>query len=166
MSIDNIQLTGFICQNLFTNCLISESPENNLNQELNKVKINSLGGNQNHIVFLINNKEHKYLNDNEMKFLSDLLSACKLSMEDISLVNFYQNKNIGYENITEQFQSKTILIFGVSTSELGLPFTIPFFQVQKFQEQNYLTAPSLDSFLENIPLKKQLWNSLKIVFQL
>lgn len=166
MSIDNIQLTGFICQNLFTNCLISESPENNSNQELNKVKINSLGGNQNHVVFVINNKEHKYLNDNEMKFLSDLLSACKLSMEDISLVNFYQNKNIGYENITEQFQSKTILIFGVSTSELGLPFTIPFFQVQKFQEQTYLTAPSLDNFLENIPLKKQLWNSLKIVFQL
>lgn len=164
MSIDNIQLSGYLCQNLFANSLYGETSSTISKKVLKKTKMVSLGENRGNILFLINNKQHKFLADNEMKFLSDLLSACKISIADISIVNFDQNTGINYQDLIEQFQSKKIFIFGVSATELGLPFTIPFFQIQKFHEQTYLINPPLEDFLNNIDLKKELWNCLKKIF--
>jgi hypothetical protein len=59
-----------------------------------------------------------------------------------------------------------MLLFGVDTSDLELPFTIPFFQIQNFNSQEYLTAPALKDLLENKNLKKDLWKSLQKLFQL
>jgi hypothetical protein len=164
MSIDNIQLSGYLCQNMFAKSLIGEIQTTNSNELPKKTKIASLGENKRNILFLVNNKEFKFLSDKEMKLLSDLISACKLSMADISLVNFNQNPGINYQDLVEQFHSKKILIFGIALSELQLPFTIPFFQIQKFHEQVYLTNPSLEEFISNINLKKELWNCLKKLF--
>ncbi|HEV2833490.1 MAG TPA: hypothetical protein VGW31_16030 [Hanamia sp.] len=164
MSIDNIQLSGYLCQNMFAKSLIGEIQTTNSNELPKKTKIASLGENKRNILFLVNNKEFKFLSDKEMKLLSDLISACKLSMADISLVNFNQNPGINYQDLVEQFHSKKILIFGIALSELQLPFTIPFFQIQKFQEQVYLTNPSLEDFISNVNLKKELWNCLKKIF--
>jgi hypothetical protein len=164
MSIDNIQLPGYLCQNMFAKSLIGEIQTTNSSGISEKPKIASLGENKENILFLVNNKEYKFLSDKEMKLLSDLISACKLSMADISLVNFHQNPGINYQDLVEQFHSKKILIFGTAPSELGLPFTIPFFQIQKFHEQVYLTNPSLESFISNVNLKKELWKCLKKMF--
>lgn len=164
MSIDNIQLSGYLCQNMFAKSLIGEIQTTNLSEVSEKTKIASLGENKGNILFLVNNKEYKFLADNEMKLLSDLISACKLSMADISLVNFHQNPGISYQDLIEQFHSKKILIFGIASSELQLPFTIPFFQIQKFHEQVYLTNPSLEDFISNVNLKKELWKCLKKIF--
>jgi len=138
-----------------------------LNQKLPaKSKIKSLGENRGNILFLVNNAENIFLSDDEMKLLSDLLTACKISMLDIALVNYHEYPNLDYNQILEQFQVKKILIFGLTASDLELPFTIPFFQIQKFQDQLYMISPSLSDFLNNIALKKELWNSLKKIFQL
>ena len=164
MSIDRIQLSAQLCQNLFPNSLIGEPGIRDSNKPLNKAKISSLGGNKRNVVFIVNNKEDRFLDDPQMEFLSNLLSACKLSMEDISLINYGQNKEIGYKEIIDQFQSQKILIFGVDGSQLGLPFTIPFFQIQMFNKQNFLMTPPFAEFLNDISLKKQLWICFKKLF--
>lgn len=100
-----------------------------------------------------------------MDLLSNLITACKLSMEDIALVNHF-NATFNYHQLTDHFQSKKILMFGATTSELGLPFSIPFFQIQQFQQQLYITAPPLTDFLKNKDLKKHLWTCLQKLFLL
>lgn len=165
MSLDNIQLSKKECQILFAKNLIEKTQDVVTDAVSKEIKINSLGGNQKQILFLVNDSQNKFLPDNEMDLLSNLISACKLSMEDIALVNHY-NTFVNYHQLTENFQSKKILMFGITTSDLELPFSIPFFQIQPFQQQLYMTAPPLNDFLNNKNLKKDLWISLQKLFLL
>jgi len=165
MSLDNIQLSKKECQILFAKNLIEKTQDAVTDTVSKEIKINSLGGNQKQILFLVNDSQNKFLPDNEMDLLSNLISACKLSMEDIALVNHY-NTFVNYHQLTENFQSKKILMFGITTSDLELPFSIPFFQIQPFQQQLYMTAPPLNDFLNNKNLKKDLWISLQKLFLL
>jgi len=163
MGLDNIQLTKETCKNLFAKNLI-ELDNTPIDKEIQKVTtISSLGENQQQVLFLVNEPKQRFLPDDEMTLLSNLIVACKLSMADIALVNFYHN-HFDYHDFANQFHPKNILLFGVTTEELSLPFTIPFFQIQQFQGQLYLTAPPLKNFLNNKDLKKELWISLQKLF--
>lgn len=163
MSLDNIQLSQETCKNLFSRNLI-ELDNTPIDKEVQKLTpISSLGENQQQILFIVNEPEQRFLSDDEMTLLSNLIVACKLSMADIALVNFYHN-HFDYHGFAKQFHPKKILLFGVTTEELSLPFAIPFFQIQPFQDQLYLTAPSLKTFLNNNDLKKELWTSLQKLF--
>jgi DNA polymerase III psi subunit len=174
MSIDNIQLTAGLCQSMFFKSLIetNKKPEGEqkiisretIKKPAEKSEVKSLGENKGNILFLVNNPENIFLSDEEMKLLSDLLTACKISMIDIALVNYHQNPQLNYQQISTQFQSKKNLVFGVTAADLELPFTIPFFQIQKFQDKVYMMAPPLSHFLNNVNLKKELWVSLKKIF--
>jgi hypothetical protein len=159
MSLDNIQLSKETCKNLFAKNLVELEEKG----DKKEIAISSLGENQQQILFIVNEPEQRFLPDDEMSLLSNLITACKLSMADIALVNFYHNR-FDYQDFATQFHPIKILLFGVSTEELNLPFTIPFFQIQQFQEQLYLTAPSLKNFLDNKDLKKDLWTSLQKLF--
>ena len=165
MSLDNIQLSKKECQILFAKNLVDSTQDVVLESVTKEIKINSLGGNQRNILFLVKDSQNKFLPDNEMDLLSNLITACKLSMADIALVNYF-NSSLNYHQLTGHFQPTKILMFGITTSELELPFSIPFFQIQQFQQQSYITAPSLTDFLKNKDLKKQLWTSLQKLFLL
>ena len=166
MSIDNITLPAFLYQNLFRKNLVdlkADIPDNVLKEEL---KINFLGGNEKKIIFLINDNQNKFLADIQMKFLYDVLSACGLTMEDAAIVNFFHNSTITYRELMVQLQPKKILMFGIPAIDLDLPFTIPFFQIQNFQEQIYITSPSIEQLQMNIELRKQLWTCLQKIFNI
>lgn len=164
MSIDQIQLPGYLCQQMFSKSLLDKAKPSGDASPSEKIKLTGLGGNGRNILFLVHDTQNKFLAENEMKLLSDLLNACKISMEDIVLVNYDQNRGVNYHELTDQFQCKKILIFGVTAADLELPFTIPFFQIQKYQEQTYLICPSLSDFTNDVALKKELWNCLKKIF--
>ena len=162
MSLNNIQLSGEACKNLFQNNLvqlIKIGPET----KSVSTKTESLGENLQKIFFLVNDPSCRFLTDAEMEMVTKLLSACKLSMADIALVNYHFNP-MDYHSISEMFGSKKLLLFGVSSTQLELPFSIPFFQVQSFHDQLYMTAPPLKNFLNNKDLKKELWTSLQKLF--
>jgi len=163
MSLDNIQISGQTCEILFKHNLIAGTTSEIIADSLIKSKIRSIGDNQKQILFLVNNSEAPFLPEEEMALLTNLITACKLSMADIALVNFNSNKK-PYENFNEQFKPKKILIFGIETTELGLPFAIPYFQIQPFHQQFYLSAPSLKEFLNNKNLKMELWVCLQKLF--
>lgn len=163
MSLDNIQLSDQTCAILFSHNLIEDQPSNPEAASDEKIEIASVGENHKHVLFLVNEASFKFLPDEEMNLLTNLVSACRLSMNDIALVNFNRNK-FNYQQFIQQFHPKKILVFGVSNAELELPFDIPYFQIQAFGEQLYVTAPSLKEFLTNKPLKKELWGSLQKLF--
>ena len=164
MSLNNIQLPAPLLASLFKNSLIdlNSKPGIQILQEENKLEF--LGGNEKNIIFLANDDHNKFISDSNINFLNALLNACSLTLADISLVNFSQHKKIQYNELTERLKAKKILIFGISAEEIGLPFTIPFFQVQKFQQEVYLLCPSLEEIQTDKDLKKQLWNCLQKIF--
>ena len=166
MKIDNIHLSNFLCHNLFKNSLIGPTEGEKIPEISKKSKIQHLGLNNQHILFLVNDAEHKYLSDGEMEMLTNLLTACKLSVADIALVNFAHCNHATYEDLISELKSKKILTFGISTKELGLPFNVPDFQIQKFQNQIYLFNPPMEKILNDVHLKKTLWNCLKNLFSI
>ncbi|MGN6264966.1 MAG: hypothetical protein ACTHM5_04805 [Ginsengibacter sp.] len=163
MSLDNMLLTQQSCAILYPRSLVENDDRKSESNTEPDFSISSLGQNQSHILFIINNSDYKFLSDDEMEVLGKLLTACNLSMADIALVNYYFNQ-CDYQQFNQQFTPKKTLIFGVKTTKLQLPFDIPHFQVQPFQTQLYLTAPGFETFLKNTDLKRQLWASLQKLF--
>src|SRR5665213_1379042 len=103
MSLDNIQLSGQTCEILFKHNLIAGTTSEIITDSLIKSEIKSLGDNQKQILFLFSNSASAFLLEEEMELLTNLITACKLSMADIALVNFNSNKK-KYENFNEQFK--------------------------------------------------------------
>jgi hypothetical protein len=164
MGLDDIQLTGFLREAFFKNSLVvlAEAIPKSISKQDNQIRF--LGENKKRIIFLVNDSQNKYLDDVQMTFLSDLLSACQLTMADIALVNFSHNNDKNYHLFNEQLGAKKILMFGLTPQQLDLPFAIPCFQMQNFNEQVYLVCPSLLEIRQDQTLKKQLWENLQKIF--
>lgn len=162
MSLNKIQFSGYLCQTLYTKSLIPNTTISNTDN--NKIKISSLGGNQKKILFLINNPDTKFLDDEEMILLTNLTTACKLSMEDIALVNYFNCDNKNYKYLIDCFQAEKILMFGIPLAEMDIPFIIPDFQIQSYSGKLFMAAPALKVFINNKDLKKGLWKCLQKIF--
>jgi hypothetical protein len=163
MSIDNIQLSKTARRILFTKTLVEVTEAGKSGNKSSEITINCLGGNEKNILFLVKDPQNKFLGDEEMNLLSNLITACKLTMADIVLVN-NTHTPATCQQLSDHFHSKKILMFGLNTSEMELPFSIPHFQIQTFNQQLYMTTPPLNQFLTNKDLKKELWLCLQKLF--
>ncbi|MCX6314766.1 MAG: hypothetical protein NTX08_08545 [Sphingobacteriales bacterium] len=164
MSLDNIQLTPILWQNLYKHALIQEKKIQASDPIANANTIPFLGNNKKMITLLVHDEEAIYLSDASLKFLLGILSACKLSMDDIALVNLSKNNGITHDLIHTQLQSEKILMFDVEPSELLLPLQFPRYQIQGFNNQTYLAAPALTTLEQDKAEKLKLWNCLKQLF--
>ncbi len=161
MSLDNIQLTPFLVQNLYTKTLVEL---NNVQEALSEKKasrIPSLGQNARNILILVNEKNAPFVSDDDLKLLVGILTACKLSLADVALVNFSKNPTLTYDQLMEYFNPGFVILFGVLPKDLSFPLHFPSYQLQQYNNQTFLCAPSLKMLGAVTEEKKQLWNSLQ-----
>lgn len=123
----------------------------------------SLGGNKKNILIVVQNELVPYLPDAELEFLSAILSACRLGIADVAIVNLHQYPQ-PYASLLRQFNSRQVLLLGVTPQAVDLPFHFPYFQLQQFDGCTYLSALPLNVISENRDLKMQLWSCLKNMF--
>lgn len=166
MNIDKIPIPAFLYPKLFGKNLVDTKAQLGNNVSAKEPAISFLGGNEQKIIFLLNDPQNRFLADTRVKFVDDLLAACHLTITDIAIVNFFHNNTITYRELIAQLQPRKILIFGTPTNDLGLPFTIPFFQIQNFQERVYMLSPSIEDLQMNTELRKQLWACLQKIFNI
>ena len=166
MSLDNILLPDTVLQALYSKSLYDLETNKSVLDNIQLESINFLGNNQKKITILVNSESVIYLSDDELNFLLGILTACKLSMEDISLVNLYNNPGLNYSLITEQFKAEKVFLFGLTPVEIALPLQFPHYQVQQFNNQIYLSSVSLNELQANKDEKMKLWNCLKKIFSI
>jgi len=123
----------------------------------------SLGSNQKGILILVSNESVPFLPDAELEFLSTILGACKLGIADVAIVNLQRHPQ-PYTDLANQFQSRQVLLFGITPQQIDLPFNFPHFQLQNFDGRTYLSAFPLSEIAQNRDLKMQLWGCLKTLF--
>lgn len=164
MSLDHIQLPAITIQQLYKNSLIA--PPEKENHGKSDAGLKYLGGNKRGIILVVDNKEATFLPGALLDFLMEILTACKLSMDDVALVNIARYKDFHYNEILNNLEPENIIVFGVSLSAIGLPFTIPEFQLQVFDKITYLTAPSISQLQADKELKRRLWSCLKQIFSI
>lgn len=165
MSLDNIHLPVFVIQDLFKKSLVDLSAVEP--KKISKSKeIDFFGGNAQHIVLLVNNPAETFISEVQLTFLSGILNACKLTLEDIAIINIASSPSLSYKTISDNLNPKIILMFGVSPDNIQLPFLIPSFQRQTYNNQMYLSIPDLSKLENDKDLKRKLWAELQQIFSL
>lgn len=133
--------------------------------ELVSGTIRSLGNNQQQILLLVRYPDTVFLPDSALDFLTGVLTACKLSMADVALVNLHPAA-LDYKILTQQFSSRICILFGISPAEIGLPMNFPHYQLQPFATNTFLYTPALDDMEQDKVEKSKLWVCLKRLFNI
>ncbi|MBK8495046.1 MAG: hypothetical protein IPL50_08435 [Chitinophagaceae bacterium] len=166
MSIDNIQFPASILQGLYNKSLYDLRSNESVINDIQPMNIVFLGSNLKKIALVVHDESSIYLADDALQFLLGILTACKLSMADIALINVSKNKQINYNTITEQLKAEKIIMFGLTAENLALPLQFPHYQVQHYNNQVYLSAASLTDLQKDKEEKMKLWNCLKNIFSI
>ncbi len=166
MSLDNIQLPATILQELYSKSLYHFETDKSHLSDIPACPIGFLGNNQKKIAILVNCETAIYLQDEELNFLLGILTACKLSMADIALINLCKNRDLIYSVLTDQLKAEKIFLFGLNAATIALPLQFPHYQVQQFNNQVYLSSVALNELQANKEEKMKLWNCLKNIFSL
>lgn len=124
-----------------------------------------LGDNQKNILIIVQHTDVLHLPDEELGFLTSILTACKLGLGDVAIVNTNNHPDSSCKDHLGHFCSKIVLLFGVDPIGFGLPVDFPHFQVQSVAGCTFLYAPPLDECHDKL-FKSKLWVCLKRIFGL
>lgn len=166
MSLDNIQLPPFVLQDLFRDSLIDLNSGKAISAAAPAAGPAFLGNNKKRISIVVNAPDALYLSDEELNFLLGILTACKLTMEDVALINFATQQPLDYRQLDQELKAQTIILFGITPADLQLPLAFPHYQVQQYNNQVYLSSPALKTLQGDKAEKTKLWTCLKNIFQL
>jgi hypothetical protein len=183
MGLNNIELTAASLADLYSSSLVQMgdlTPAPVLQPEVTAIvqeKIpslsaaernnwKSLGNNQQQILIVVDYSSAVHLPDEELSFLTNMLTACKLSLGDVAIVNMNNYKSANGNEILAYFNSKKVLLLGIEPLAFGLPVNFPHFQVQAVAASTYLFAPVLEEIRTDKLLKSKLWVSLQRIFDL
>jgi hypothetical protein len=131
--------------------------------------IGFLGDNQKKITILLKDSSAVHVADESLQFLTAILAACKLNMGDVAIVNT-ANQAFNYAQIKTELQPNTIILFDINAASIALPFEVPHYQVQQYDNCTLLFSAPLQSMLVKTDAAKlekgKLWNALKKTFNI
>jgi hypothetical protein len=128
-----------------------------------------LGENKKQVTIVVNQSSIAFLTDDQFTLLTSVLKACKLNMADVSIVNL-ANSAKNFTQLHQTLNTRFLLLFDVATSAIDLPFSIPLYQLQSYDQCQILQATSLNTMLGEEKAAKdekmKLWNGLRKMFSL
>jgi hypothetical protein len=131
--------------------------------------ISFLGNNQKKVTLLLQDNSAVHVADESLQFLTSILAACKLNMGDVAIVNT-ANQAVNYTQIKTELQPNTLLLFNITAASIALPFEVPQYQVQQYDNCTLLFSAPLQAMLvkdETAKTEKgKLWNALKKTFNI
>lgn len=158
---NDVRLSPQLLADLFGNVLVetlaATQPDANLK---------TIGDNKKNILIVVQQDSDSVLPEPELQFLTSVLTACKLRLGDVIIMNWAQRGDRDYKTLLHDLESRFILLFGLSPLAFGLPMDFPPFQVQAFDSRQYLYAPALQKIQAHKGIKTELWNALKKMFLL
>jgi len=166
MSLDNFQIPTTLLPELYKDSLIVLDDKQSKPEKLNEKKVYFLGDNLKNILILVNNLEILHLNDEDLRFLTGILTACKLTFSDVAIFNTASNLDYNYQKSVDYFKPKLILILGTINQKFILPEYSDKYQPIENQNSQLLFGSSLNEISKDVNEKKALWNCLKMIFEI
>lgn len=180
MALNTIELPPILIAELYGSALTDPSSPQAVGKELKEpvyensapepetgeIKWKILGNNTRNILVLVREPEHVFLSDTDLAFLTGILSACRLSMEEVALVNLNNHPELAVTTLIRDLKSRIVLSFDLEPASLGLPVNFPHYQLQPFSGTTYLYSPSLKMLEKDKVEKSKLWVCLKRLFNL
>ena len=132
-------------------------------------QIKYLGEHLKQVTIIVKDELAVYLNENDLTLLSSILSACKLTLADIALINVAQQK-LSLHEILNVLPSKLVMIFDVSSTTLKIKLPTTLYKSIQLGDTYLLFSNSLSLMQggdQSAKLEKgKLWAILKSLFQL
>lgn len=159
MSLNNIALSNALLAGLYPNVLVQGATV----AAPTETPVPFLGRNEKNILILINQKDAAYLSEKELGFLTTVLSACQLSVNDAAVVNWASLNDKSLAVLQAQLSPKKVLLLNVNPEEAGLPAG-EWYAVQKLKGFEAVAAPSLSEIEKTKQAKSKFWVALKQLF--
>jgi hypothetical protein len=184
MALNNIQLNAALLAEIYKDSLVEidgQSPsvkvppstsqtqmpaEDNSTTNSPSISRKHLGEFKKRILIVVRYAGVAYLPDEPLNFLTSILTACKLSLGDVAIVNISNLPSVQYGDLREKYNSAVIILFGLAPSELEMPVNFPEFQIQPFNNCTFLYTPMLEELESDKVLKSKLWVCLRRMFDL
>lgn len=134
-----------------------------------KVTAEQLGANKKKVLLLTIHSGIEAISSPERNLINKILEACKMTIEDVAVVAYGQQKATAVQ-LKKDFEPVQMILFGVTAADIDLPIRFPDFKVQSYDQTSYLQSPPLSALLENSEeskvLKTKLWACLRTLFHL
>jgi hypothetical protein len=129
--------------------------------------IKYFGGFNKKIAIVLNEHFNPTIAEDDLEMLNKLLVACKLSTNDVAIINLVNNTNTN--TLWQQMPADVLIMFDVDAASIGLPFQRPHFEIQKWANATFLQSPALEAYRTGSEadikvLKTKLWNCFKSIF--
>lgn len=160
MSLNDIALPSQLVADLYRRSLVG-SIATDVPQ---KPSVPFLGRNEKRILIVVAKPKTSHVPDDELAFLTKVLQACGLGLADVAIVNWSKAPHQDVEAVMEQLKAKEVILFDVKPANFGLPADAPLYTVVKFQNRQFVVAPSLSEIEKTKETKGQLWTALKQLF--
>jgi len=177
MSLNNVKLDPFLLAEMYKDVLVEDhepgpqhtGPYPEKKQPLvtksgHEESWKYLGDFKKKILFIVHYERAVFIPDDQLNFLTTILSACKLSLADIAILNLANAPSGIYKHIQKKFKSNVAILIGITPEKLEMPINFPDFQVQPFDSCTFLSAPGIEQMENDKLLKSKLWVSLRKIF--
>ncbi len=137
--------------------IASTGRDTNVQEELVEsyiTPINFLGGNKKNIMILINEPNEPIINTADKEFLTKILGAVALSLEDVAIYNYHTYS--GNKEVFRAIAYDVHINFGLNQASL--------YQVAEKNGKKILAADSLALIQHDKQLKARLWVCLQQIF--
>jgi hypothetical protein len=129
-----------------------------------------LGNNLRRICFIVSYPDTVFLPDKQLAFLTKMLSACRCSIADVSVVNT-AHTSVDIKKLIIQLSPETLFLCGIPPASLNLQEPVEPFTISDINGISTILIPSLTLLSQEetedlIPIKKKLWASLRILFKI
>lgn len=124
------------------------------------ISFNYLGSNKKNFVLLVHYPLHEFIQDDHLTALENILTAKKMSLEDVAIVNSAKQNDPDYGDIQNFFHPKTIVVLGKD----AFPQALPPAKLNVIEEVNglkLLHTFSFDEMMDNNLNKKAFWEQVK-----
>lgn len=176
MSFSEIRLPNLVLIDLYKKALI-DIPENKQKSTKNGISDQTvsstpppyLGTNLKNSLILVNYPDEQFLPVEQLDFLSTILKACTLSIEDIAIVNTATLME-NLDHCIKTLDPKTILFFGTHPFSVRGSSVLIDFNITEIEGILMVGSPSLENLNQNNNesklLKRKLWDCLKQLFKI
>lgn len=145
----------------------------NIEKDISNVSKNKtlkyLGENKKNIAIIVSNPNVVFTDEDDLIFITNVLKSIDLNLSDIALINLAAI-SASYKEMQDILLTQYFIFFGVLPSALSIPINVPHFQIQKYADFCFLTAPSIEQLNKETAeaklIKTKLWVSLQNMFGL
>lgn len=113
------------------------------------------------ILILVQEPDHAFLGDEDLQFLTGVITACKMSLADVGIVNLSSAPIGSFEQMCQSIEPSACWIFGIHTPAMGLPPMNDPNHSYTHRSLPIFWAPSLQQLATDPQAKRALWTQLK-----